>query len=123
MKPPTVFLGEMTNSEVEQFLKQHHTVIVPVGSTEQHGPHLALTADVLIPQEVARRVAPKVGAVVAPPVNYALSYPHVGFRGHREDVPGDAAALRRPACPVMMSPAFREPVWEAAWARRSWSSW
>ena len=56
-------------------------MIVPVGSTEQHGPHLALTADVLIPQEVARRVAPKVGAVVAPPVSYALSYPHVGFKG------------------------------------------
>jgi creatinine amidohydrolase len=81
MKPPTVFLGEMTNSEVEQFLKEHHTVIVPVGSTEQHGPHLALTADVLIPQEVARRVAPRLGAVVAPPLSYALSYPHVGFRG------------------------------------------
>ena len=81
MKPPTVFLGEMTNAEVEQFLKTSHTVIVPVGSTEQHGPHLALTADVLIPQEVARRVAPKVGAVVAPPLSYALSYPHVGFKG------------------------------------------
>ena len=81
MKPPTVFLGEMTNAEVEQFLEKSHTVIVPVGSTEQHGPHLALTADVLIPQEVARRVAPKVGAVVAPPVSYALSYPHVGFKG------------------------------------------
>jgi creatinine amidohydrolase len=71
----------MTNSEVERFLKEHHTVIVPVGSTEQHGPHLALTADVLIPQEVARRVAPRLGAVVAPPLSYALSYPHVGFRG------------------------------------------
>ncbi|HVR69805.1 MAG TPA: creatininase family protein [Vicinamibacteria bacterium] len=81
MKPPTVFLGEMTNAEVEEFLKTRHTVIVPVGSTEQHGPHLALTADVLIPQEVARRVAPKVGAVVAPPLSYALSYPHVGFKG------------------------------------------
>jgi creatinine amidohydrolase len=81
MKPPTVFLGEMTNHEVEQFLKHNHTVIVPVGSTEQHGPHLALTADVLIPQEVARRAAPKIGAVVAPPVSYALSYPHVGFTG------------------------------------------
>jgi creatinine amidohydrolase len=71
----------MTNAEVEQFLEQSHRVIVPVGSTEQHGPHLALTADVLIPQEVARRVAPKVGAVVAPPLSYALSYPHVGFKG------------------------------------------
>jgi hypothetical protein len=29
MKPPTVFLGEMTNPEVEAFLKTHQTVIVP----------------------------------------------------------------------------------------------
>jgi creatinine amidohydrolase len=81
MKPPTVFLGEMTNPEVEAFLETHHTVIVPIGATEQHGPHAPLLTDVLIPQEVARRVAPKIGAVVAPPVNYALSYPHVGFTG------------------------------------------
>jgi creatinine amidohydrolase len=81
MKPATVFLGEMTNPEVEAFLKQHHTVIVPTGATEQHGPHAPLLTDVLIPQEIARRVAPQVGAVVAPPISYALSYPHVGFTG------------------------------------------
>src|SRR5713101_910484 len=67
MKPPTVFLGEMTNREVEAFLESHHTVIIPTGSTEQHGPHGPLATDVLIPQEVARRVAPQIGAVVAPP--------------------------------------------------------
>jgi creatinine amidohydrolase len=81
MKPPTVFLGEMTNPEVEAFLQTNHTVIVPTGATEQHGPHGPLLTDVLIPQEIARRVAPKIGALVAPPINYALSYPHVGFTG------------------------------------------
>jgi creatinine amidohydrolase len=81
MKPPTVFLGEMTSPEVEAFLADHDTVIVPVGSTEQHGPHGPLLTDVLVPVEVARRVAPTVGAVVAPPINYGLSYPHVGFTG------------------------------------------
>jgi len=81
MKPPTVFLGEMTNPELEAFLGEHQTVIVPVGSTEQHGPHGPLASDVLIPVEVARRVAPTVGALVAPPISYALSYPHVGFTG------------------------------------------
>ena len=80
-KPATVFLGEMTNLEVEEFLKTKHTVIVPTGATEQHGPHAPLLTDVLIPQEIARRVAPRIGAVVAPPINYALSYPHVGFTG------------------------------------------
>jgi creatinine amidohydrolase len=81
MKPATVFLGEMTNTEVDAFLERHHAVIVPTGATEQHGPHAPLLTDVLIPQEIARRVAPTIGAVVAPPLNYALSYPHVGFRG------------------------------------------
>src|SRR5215216_5744615 len=81
MKPPTVFLGEMTNREVEAFLREHHTVIVPVGSTEQHGPHGPLLTDAIVPTEVARRVAPQVGAVVAPTVSYGLSYPHVGFIG------------------------------------------
>jgi creatinine amidohydrolase len=80
-KPPTVFLGEMTTLEVEAFLKDRQSVIVPTGSTEQHGPHGPLLTDVLVPQEVARRIAVRVGAVVAPPINYALSYPHVGFTG------------------------------------------
>ena len=84
MKPPTVFLGEMTNLEVEAYLRDHAarpTVLVPVGSTEQHGPHAPLGTDALIPTEIARRVAPQAGAVVAPTVNYGLSYPHAGFTG------------------------------------------
>jgi creatinine amidohydrolase len=81
MQRPSVFLGEMTNPEVEAFLREHGTVIVPVGSTEQHGPHGPLATDALVPVEVAGRIAPRVGAVVAPSVNYALSYPHVGFAG------------------------------------------
>jgi creatinine amidohydrolase len=81
MKPPTVFLGEMTDPEVSDFLADHHTVIVPTGSTEQHGPHGPLLTDVIVPTEVARRVAPRVGAAVAPSINYGLSYPHAGFTG------------------------------------------
>jgi creatinine amidohydrolase len=81
MKPPTVFLGEMTDPEVSAFLRDHHTVIVPTGSTEQHGPHGPLLTDAIIPREVARRVAPSVGALVAPSINFSLSYPHVGFTG------------------------------------------
>ncbi|HYM82928.1 MAG TPA: creatininase family protein [Candidatus Dormibacteraeota bacterium] len=81
MKPPTVFLGEMTDPEVEAFLRDHRTVLVPVGSTEQHGPHGPLLTDAILAEEVARRVAPEIGAVVAPRVNYGLSYPHTGFTG------------------------------------------
>ena len=81
MKPATVLLGEMTNPEVEAFLAGHHKVIVPVGSTEQHGPHGPLLTDALIPTEIAKRIAPRVNALVAPTINYSLSYPHAGFAG------------------------------------------
>src|SRR6476619_3157037 len=81
MKPATVFLGGIRNTEDEAILKSNHTVIIPTGATEQHGPHGPLLTDVLIPQEIARRAAPEIGALVAPPINYALSYPHVGFTG------------------------------------------
>lgn len=80
MKPSSVFLAENTNSEIEAFLKQHHTVYIPVGATEQHGPHSAVGTDVIVPQEIARRVCvQQKNALVAPPLSYTLSYPHRGF--------------------------------------------
>ncbi len=81
MKRPTVFLAEMTDPEVEAFLASSRTVLVPVGSLEQHGPHAPLGTDALVPTEVARRVAGEVGAAVAPTIGYSLSYPHAGFTG------------------------------------------
>lgn len=80
MKPKSVFLAENTNPEIEEFLKSHHTVYIPVGATEQHGPHSAVGTDVFLPQEIARRVCEKLGnALVAPALPYTLSYPHRGF--------------------------------------------
>ena len=110
MKPPTVFLGEMTTLEVEAFLAEHDTVIVPVGSTEQHGPHAPLLTDALIPTEVARRIADRVGAVVAPPVNYALSYPHVGFTGVVHIRIPTFMALIEDLCASLASIGFRRIV-------------
>lgn len=84
MKPPTVFLGEMTNLEIEEHLAARgdkSTVLIPIGSAEQHGPHGPLSTDVIIPTEVCRRVAGRTGALVAPGVPYGLSYPHQGFTG------------------------------------------
>src|SRR4029077_5573897 len=73
MKPPTTFLGEMTNPEVEAFVRDHDIVLVPVRSTEQHGPHGPLLTDVFVPVEVARRVSSRAPAAVAPSINYGLS--------------------------------------------------
>ena len=110
MKPPTVFLGEMTDPEVEAFLAEHRTVIVPIGSTEQHGPHAPLMTDVLVPVEVARRIAPEVGAVVAPSVDYALSYPHAGFTGVVHIRVQTFMALIEDLCASLAAVGFRRIV-------------
>ena len=110
MKRPTVFLGEMTNPEVEAFLKAHHTVIVPTGAVEQHGPHGPLLTDVLIPQEIARRIAPQIGALVAPPINYALSYPHVGFTGMMHIRIPTFMALVEDLCVSFAASGFRKII-------------
>ena len=109
-KPATVFLGEMTDREVSAFLERSQTVIVPTGSTEQHGPHGPLLTDVLVPTEVARRVAPQVGAVVAPPINYGLSYPHVGFTGLVHIRIPTFMALVEDLCASLSSIGFRRIV-------------
>jgi creatinine amidohydrolase len=76
-------LERMTDPEVAAYLDAADvpTVLVPVGTTEQHGPHLSLSTDALIPAEVCRRVAPEIDALVAPRVNYGFSDDHVGFSG------------------------------------------
>jgi len=56
----------------ETLLKQTQTVIVPLGSLEEHGPHLPLGTDTFHSVELARRVAELKPVVVAPPLFYGL---------------------------------------------------
>ena len=57
-------------------LKGARKAIVPVGSMEQHGPHLPVSTDALIAEHVAKKVAPLVGAVVLPAIVYGVSFEH-----------------------------------------------
>ncbi|RAY17025.1 mycofactocin biosynthesis peptidyl-dipeptidase MftE [Actinomadura craniellae] len=59
-------------------------VLVPVGSTEQHGPHLPLSTDTVIARAVAERVAGALAGppvLVAPAIAYGASGEHAGFPG------------------------------------------
>ncbi len=59
------------------------TLLVPLGSTEQHGPHLPLGTDTLIATAIASRTAAldRAGVIVAPAVPYGASGEHAGFPG------------------------------------------
>ncbi|MDX2545016.1 mycofactocin biosynthesis peptidyl-dipeptidase MftE [Streptomyces sp. WI04-05B] len=57
-------------------------VLVPVGSTEQHGPHLPLDTDTVVARAVVRRIADSLPAsLVAPPIAYGASGEHAHFPG------------------------------------------
>jgi creatinine amidohydrolase len=56
-------------------------LLVPLGSCEQHGPHLPLDTDTRVAEAVARGAAAATGAVVAPAVAYGASGEHQAFPG------------------------------------------
>ncbi len=56
-------------------------LLVPLGSTEQHGPHLPFTVDTVIAEAVARTAGARLGAVVAPVLAYGSSGEHQQFAG------------------------------------------
>jgi creatinine amidohydrolase len=79
-----VLMGEMTWMEYRARLqKPGQIVLLPVGALEQHGPHLPLHTDVVIPSELCRRVAQLIGGIVAPPIAYGCrSQPKSGGGNH-----------------------------------------
>jgi creatinine amidohydrolase len=79
-------MEEMTWQEVRDAAHSGLPVVLPMGSTEQHGPHLPLNTDCIIPVAIALEAAKLVPLVVAPPVRFgamsrALSGGGEGFPG------------------------------------------
>ena len=76
--------GELTWPEIEERVKAVDVALLPVGSIEQHGPHLPVDTDAFDAEYLARRIAeacsdPK--PLVLPLVPYGVSYEHEEFPG------------------------------------------
>jgi creatinine amidohydrolase/Fe(II)-dependent formamide hydrolase-like protein len=74
-------LQEMSWFDVQEYLKTCDMVIIPLGSTEQHGPHLPLGTDFYEAFGMAKEISARTGVVVAPVLFVGYSEYHSGFPG------------------------------------------
>jgi creatinine amidohydrolase len=82
----TRLMEEMTWPEVAAAARANMPVVLAMGSTEQHGPHLPLNTDVLIPMAIASEASKQVDLVISAPVRFgAMSRP---LSGGGETFPG-----------------------------------
>lgn len=78
-----IFYFELTWPEVKEAVEAGKIPLLPVGSTEQHGPHLPLITDIFLAYSICVRAAEKApeDLLVMPPVCYGCSEHHMDFPG------------------------------------------
>lgn len=74
-------LEHITGKKVEEYLKKSQTVLIPVGSIENHGQHMPLGTDTLIPNKIVELLEEKCGVMIAPTVPYGATDNIYGFPG------------------------------------------
>lgn len=77
----TVHLAKLTWWEARDAVAANPLVILPVGSTEAHGPHLPLDVDTHQAGRVAELVAERTGSLVAPTLPYGYATTWMAFPG------------------------------------------
>ena len=70
-------LGELTYVDIREYLKEKDTILVPMASLEQHGPHLPLYTDTITAVEISKRVAEMIAVLHSPPVWMGYSPQHM----------------------------------------------
>ena len=74
-------LERMTWPQAQEAFKRTSFVVVPIGSTEQHGPHLPLGTDFMVAEELARRVGERANVIVTPTLPIGYAQYHAVFPG------------------------------------------
>ncbi|WP_231187190.1 creatininase family protein [Haladaptatus sp. DYF46] len=76
-----MYLADKTWPELGDYVAEESVAVVPLGSTEQHGPHLPLATDHLIAEALAREAADRAGYLCTPTINVGVSTHHMQFHG------------------------------------------
>lgn len=67
--------------EVEAYLEQSKGIIIPIGSTEQHGPTGLIGTDAICAEAIAHGVGDATQSMVAPTINVGMALHHMAFPG------------------------------------------
>jgi creatinine amidohydrolase len=67
--------------EIETYLTQSNGIIIPIGSTEQHGPTGLIGTDAICAEAIAHGISNEINALVAPTINVGMALHHTAFPG------------------------------------------
>ena len=67
--------------EVENYLKTSSSIIIPIGSTEQHGPNGLIGTDAICPTAIAYELEEKIDVLIGPTLAVGMAQHHLGFPG------------------------------------------
>jgi len=74
-------LALSTWQEVETYLEHSTGIVIPIGSTEQHGPNGLIGTDAICPGKIATGMAEATNILIAPTITYGMSQHHMAFAG------------------------------------------
>lgn len=70
---------DFVNTDILRLIKKGTVALIPVGSIEQHGPHLPISTDSDIVSHIAKQVSDKNGFLLLPTLQYGVSFEHHPF--------------------------------------------
>ncbi|MDD0977764.1 creatininase family protein [Pseudomonas shahriarae] len=76
-----MLLHQSTWIEISQFLDRSRTVVIPIGSNEQHGPTGLLGTDWMCPEIIAHHAQKDADILIGPTFNIGMAQHHLGFPG------------------------------------------
>jgi creatinine amidohydrolase len=74
-----MIVRDLTNTDILKLTKRKIVALIPVGSIEQHGPHLPVSTDSDIVSHIAKQVSDKNGFLLLPTLQYGVSFEHHPF--------------------------------------------